>query len=136
MTRKSYIRPIRRFHMRKVALIFAVFCLFFGFDNIANADFKTICLHNKGGYIVKLLVYSGNISSYTQIYETGDVTAGFKKCVPSLNPQAIPSVQIVVHEEAQGTICSTLELSLNSIPDNTTITTKGTVFNPTCEGLP
>ncbi|MCX5812320.1 MAG: hypothetical protein NT178_07220 [Proteobacteria bacterium] len=122
--------------MRKVFLIFITFCIFLGFDSIANADFKTICLHNKGGYIAKLLVYNGSSTSYTQVFETGDVTAGFTKCVPSLNPQAIPSIQIVIHEVGQGTLCSTSELSLNSISDNVTITTKGTIFSASCEGLP
>ncbi|MCX5809516.1 MAG: hypothetical protein NTX36_09125 [Proteobacteria bacterium] len=111
--------------MRKIFMIFITFCLFFGFGNIAKADSKTICLHNKGGFVVKLVVHAD-----TQEYKTGDVTLGLTKCVQIL--EATPNIEADVTLVGGGGSCTYNWSTGNPLPDSFTITTKGTIFNFSC----
>ncbi len=122
--------------MRKMVIIFISFCVFLGVGNIANAGSKNICLHNKGGYIAKLQVYNGTRSSYTHIYETGNITEGFTKCLQI--PDSLPTIEIIAYEVSGGPICDGAYYlnTMKSFPDTVTITTKGTIFGASCEGLP
>ena len=122
--------------MRKMVIIFISFCVFLGVGNIAYADSKNICLHNKGGYIAKLQVYNGTRSSYTHIYETDNITEGFTKCLQI--PDSLPTIEIIAYEVSGGPFCDSAyyQNSMKSFPDTVTITTKKLFWNPTCEGMP
>jgi len=122
--------------MRKMVIIFITFCVFLGVGNIVYAGSKNICLHNKGGYVAKLQVYNGTRSSYTHIYETDHITAGVTKCLQI--PDSLPTIEIIAYEVWGGAICDSAyyQNSMKSFLDTVTITTKGSYFYPSCEGMP
>lgn len=110
--------------MKKVIMVFTMFCLLFGFSAIAKAD-GTICLHNKGGFVSKMVVHAGG-----QEFETGDVTLGLTKCVQITNDAT--NIEADVTLVGCGTNCTYNWSSGNPLPGSFTITTTGTIFSAHC----
>jgi hypothetical protein len=111
--------------MKKVLMIFVVFGFFFALGNFADADSKEICLHNKGGFVSKMVVHAGS-----QEYETGDVTLGVTKCVQISD--GATNIEADVTLVGCGTNCTYNWSSGNPLPSSFTITTTGTIFNGKC----